>query len=111
VGFLAAGVGDIRRAEIIFGALVRFRPQRAFAHVGRAIAYSNAGRHDEAARILADALVLVADVSERCELEAFRGLVLHLGGRTSESVRALIAAGDVRLAQVMLGEAKTVPVR
>ena len=96
-------MGDVRRAEVIFGALLRLRPQRAFAPIGLAMAYANVGRYDDAAATLERALGAVNDSEERAEIEAFRGFVLHLGGRMSESLRALRAAGSVSLAQRMLG--------
>jgi len=102
VGFLAASRGDVLRAERIFGALQRLRAQRAFAYVGLALAYMNANRHEEAAGLLEHATVRV-DAAEQAELNVFRGLALQLAGRTSESVRALRAAGSMRLAQAMLG--------
>ena len=103
MGFIAAGMGDVRRSEVIFGALSRLRPQRAFAPIGLAMAYANVKRYDEAAETLERALATIEAVDERGDVEAFRGLVLQLGGRTSESLRALRAAGPVRLAQCMLG--------
>ncbi len=102
VGFLAAGRGDVMRAERIFGALQRLRPQRAFAPIGLSVAYMNAGRHDEAAGILAHAAAQV-EPAEQAELDAFRGLALQLAGRSSESVRALKSAGENHLAHTMLG--------
>lgn len=108
MGFLAAAKGDTGRAEIIFGALQRLRAQRAFPHVGLAIAYMNAGRHEDAARLLERVLPgIIAD--DLPELQAFRGLALQLAGRHSESRRALQAAGANRLAQNMLGECCTAP--
>ena len=102
VGFLAAGRGYVSRAERIFGALQRLRPQRAFAPIGLAMAYMNVGRHDEAAGILAYAAAQV-EPAEQAELDAFRGLALQLAGRSAESVRALKSAGENHLAHTMLG--------
>ena len=102
IGFLAAGRGDVARAERIFGALQLLRPQRAFAPIGLAMAYMNAGRHDEAAGVLARAAEQV-EAAEQAELDVFRGLALQLAGRSSESVRALKSAGKNHLAHTMLG--------
>lgn len=84
--------------------MLALRPQRAFAHVGLAMAYLNGGRKEDAADVLWRALGMVEDPAERAEIEAFRGLALQLAGRSSESVRALQAAGAHPLAKAMLGE-------
>lgn len=104
VGFLAAGRGDVVRAEAIFGALARVRAERSFAYVGLALCYLNAGRADDGARLLerhADFVV----AEDRAEMHAFRALVLQLAGRHSESRRALAAAGGHALARHMAGDA------
>ncbi len=108
VGFLAASRGDVKRAEIIFSALRRLRPQRAFAYIGLAVALMNTGRHDEAATLLVDAVERV-NSDERDEVNAFLGLALQLAGRTSESLRALRAASECHLAQLMLGQCAAEP--
>ncbi|MBS1196641.1 MAG: hypothetical protein H6R18_426 [Proteobacteria bacterium] len=106
VGFVAAGRGDVQRAERIFSALQRLRPHRAFAYIGQAMAYMNTGRSEDSAKILGHAVGSV-DPDERAEIEAFRGLALQLAGRTSESLRALrAAASSSSLAQAMLGESE-----
>ena len=102
IGFVAAGRGDVKHATIIFAALQRLRPQRAFAYVGQALALMNALRHDEAAVLLDRAAEHVL-ASEQAELNVFRGLALQLAGRSSESVRALQAASSLRIARMMLG--------
>jgi hypothetical protein len=103
VGFLAAARGDLRRAEVIFGALQSHRPGAAFAYVGPAMAMLNRGQSDEAVREL-DRGIALAGGESRAELLAFRGLALQLAGRASESLRALRAASSHPLAQHMLGE-------
>lgn len=103
VGFLAAAQGDVRRAEVIFRALQRVRPAASFPYVGLAAALMNAGRADEAVRVL-DEGVEEGGPQDLPELQAFRGLALQLAGRASESMRALQLAGDVSLARVMRGE-------
>ncbi len=104
VGFLAAALGDIRRAQVIFRALERVRPAAHFPYVGMAAALMNAGKPDEAVRELDRGLKAVVDPQDQAELQAFRGLALQLAGRTSESRRALALAGDVPLARAMRGE-------
>lgn len=103
MGFLAASRADVRRAETIFGALQRLRAGRAFAYLGLALAHANAGDLEQAITVLEGATALVSDAGERAEIDAFRGLFYHLGGRTSESQRALNMARRTRLAQAMLG--------
>lgn len=101
----------MKNAEVIFGALRLLRPKRAFAYVGLAMTYLNAGRREAAVTVLWQALNVVEEVGERQEIEAFRGLALSLAGRSSESIKALQAAGPHALARVMLGEALDTPVR
>ena len=103
VGFLAAARREVRRAERIFGALEIARPRAAFAYVGLAATYLNAGRPEAAISVL-DRGLRIAEAQEHGDLHAFRGLALHAAGRTAESVRALQCAGDIPLARRMLGE-------
>ena len=49
---MASARADVQRAERIFGALLRVRPDRAFAPIGLATALLNAGRAGEAMRVL-----------------------------------------------------------
>lgn len=101
-GLLAAGLGDVERAEAIFGALARVRAERSFAYVGLALCYLNAGHADDGARLLEQHADFVVP-EDRPEMHAFRALVLQLAGRHSESQRALAAAGDHPLARRMAG--------
>ena len=103
VGFLAAARGDVQRAEIIFGALACVRPDKNFPYVGLGMAYLNAGYADKAAQVLERGVGLVEPQDEG-ELVAFRALALQMAGRTSESQRALLAAGPSRLAMAMQGK-------
>ncbi|HSV44835.1 MAG TPA: hypothetical protein VLJ58_03500, partial [Ramlibacter sp.] len=103
VGFLASARADVRRAETVFGALEQLRPDAAFPYVGAATALLNAGRAEEAVAAL-DRGLAADGQRDAGELQAFRGLALQLAGRASESVRAMRAAGDTRLARAMLGE-------
>jgi thioredoxin-like negative regulator of GroEL len=107
VGFLAAARADVPRAEAIFGALERVRPERGFAYAGLAVCYMNAGRGDDAVRVLERGTARVP-ATEFAELEAFRALALQLAGRTSESLRAAESAGSAPLALAMRGQG-TIP--
>jgi tetratricopeptide (TPR) repeat protein len=100
---LAVARADVRRAEVLFGALEVIRPQAAFAYIGLAMAYLNAGRADDAVQVLDRGLRNCA-LECQPELHSFRGLALSFAGRTSESVRALEAAGSHRLARTLLGD-------
>src|SRR5690606_30787291 len=76
VGMLAAGKGDLGRADAIFGALRLLRPDRAYPLVGLAVARLNAGLAAEAARLLEDARL--DDPEERAVVQAWQGLALQL---------------------------------
>jgi hypothetical protein len=93
----------VRRAQAVFGALESVRPQAAFPYVGQAVALLNAGRGDDAVAVLERGLAAPGQ-ADGGELQAFRGLALQLAGRSSESIRAMRAAGDTRLARAMLGD-------
>lgn len=106
VGFLAAGAGDAARAETIFNALRRLRPDRAYPVVGLAVAWMNANRAPDAVRLLEGAMA--PDPADRALLDAWRGFALQLAGRRAESVRLLetLAMGEsegARLARGLLG--------
>lgn len=83
VGFLAAAAGDVARAENIFGALGRIRPDRLFPSLGLAIAWMNAGRASDAADLLEKAAC--ADSEEQAICAAWRGFALQLAGRSAQS--------------------------
>ncbi len=89
VGMLAAGAGDVARADVIFGALRELRPGRAYPYLGLALARLAAGRAAEAAQLLERAPV---DTAERGQLQAWHGLALQLAGRGAESRKVLQAA-------------------
>lgn len=108
VGFLAAGRGDVAHADAIFQALRALRPGRAYPWLGLAVARLNAGRADEAVRLLEQGET--SAVAERGLLAAWRGLALQLAGRSAESTRLLQAcaqggegAEGVALARSLLG--------
>ena len=100
---MAAARADVKRAEVVFRALERIRPDRNFAYVGLAMAYLNAGRADEAAQALGRGAGLVK-AQEAPILEAVWALALQMAGRSAESQRVLLAAEPSRLASVMQGQ-------
>lgn len=105
VGFLAAARGDVRRAEVIFGALERLRPAGAFVYVGLAVAYLNAARPEEAVRAL-DRGLMAVEPADKPEVQGVRSLALQIAGRTSESISAARQAGASNLARAMLGQGR-----
>lgn len=113
IGFIAASRADVKRAEIIFGALSRVRPLRAFPHVGMSMALLNAGRAGDAVAYLQKQAQMPA--GEEADLvNAFLGLALQQDARASEATRTLRSvAPDAEntnpsegalLAQRLLGE-------
>jgi len=106
VGFLAAAAGDVPRAEAIFGALGRIRPDRLFPSLGLAVAWMNAGRAADAASLLEK--VVCADPEEQASCDAWRGFALQLAGRSAQSrsvlQKAVEAHGDhATFARSLLG--------
>ena len=117
IGFLAAARGDAKRAEVIFGALLRVRAERAFAHVGLAMTWLNAGRAGDAVAHLRN--VRLADKEDNDLVQAFLGLALQLDARASEAQRVLSGVAQTAenthategalLAQRLLGQSATTP--
>jgi thioredoxin-like negative regulator of GroEL len=106
IGMLAAGTGDLKHADAVFGALRRLRPGRAYPLVGLAVARLNAGRAAEAAQVLEEAAP--SEPEERAVAQAWRGLALQLAGRGGESLRLLqetvhLPGEGARLARQLLG--------
>ena len=106
VGMLAAGAGDLRRARVIFEALRRLRPERAYPLVGLAVAHMNAGRAADAARLLENAKL--ADPEERAQVRVWRALALQLAGHGEASRQGLrdaarMPGAGARLARRLLG--------
>lgn len=106
IGMLAAEAGDVARADAVFGALRRVRPDRAYPYIGLVLARLAAGRAGEAVRLLEDAEI--ADPQERGVLHAWRGLALQLAGRSAESRKVLAEAAAMsgegaRMARRLLG--------
>lgn len=90
VGMLAAGRGDLARANVIFGGLRLARPDRAYPLVGLAVARMNAGSAGEAAQLLEP--VRLDEPQEQALVQAWRGFALQLAGRSAESQRVLADA-------------------
>ena len=110
-GFMAAGVGDVARARVVFEALQPLRPDQAWPWLGIASALMNARKPAEAASLLEP--VRLADAGQQAMLRAFLGLALQLDERSGESLRVLRAVAfdttvadseGARLARRMLGE-------
>lgn len=83
IGFLASGAGDVARAEVIFGALLLLRPDRAFAHVGLATALMNAGRAADAVTHLEGARIPPGEDADM--VGAMYAIALQLAGRPNQS--------------------------
>lgn len=93
IGFVAAGRGDVARAQRIFAPLLMLRPKRAFPRIGLAMAWLNFRRPQEAARVLAEGVADVEDCpEEKALLCAYLGLALQFGGERAKSEQALAAA-------------------
>ena len=90
VGMLAAGRGDLKRAETIFVGLRLLRPDRAYPLVGLAVARMNAGHAGDAAQLLEP--IRLAEPEEQALVQAWRGFALQLAGRSAESQRVLSVA-------------------
>lgn len=89
IGFIAAGLGDTRQSSAIFAGLQALRPQRAFAWVGEATAWLNAGKPSEAVRCLGR--FEGPPGQERDMVQAFLGLAMQLDGQAQASLRVLKA--------------------
>lgn len=89
IGFVAAGEGDTRQATAIFAGLQALRPQRAFAWIGEATAWLNAGKPSEAVRCLRNFHVVPGEEGDM--VQAFLGLALQFDGQGQASQRLLQA--------------------
>ena len=106
VGMLAAANGDTARADRIFLFLRKQRPNRAFPLLGLAVALLNAGRAQEAAKLLQE--TVLSDPQENDIVRAWCGLALQLEGRTAHSRLVLLEAAQgagegAELARQLLG--------
>jgi len=111
VGMLAAGRGDVTRADKVFTFLRHQRPDRAFPLIGLAVARLNAGTPAEAVRLLQD--IRLPDADEQGVVQSWCGLALQLAGRSAESRHVLHEAAQGRgdgavLARQLLGLASDV---
>ena len=117
IGFIAAARADAKRAEVIFGALSRVRADRAFPHIGLAVAWLNAGRAATAVAHLRS--VQLPEGDDQDLLQAFLGLALQLDSRAAEAERVLRAVAartdaahpseGATLARRLLGESPSTP--
>lgn len=98
---LAATQGDTASAKGIFAAIEQERPEAPMGYVGVALANLFRGRSNEAILSLGRGLKAVS-AEDQPSLQALLGLALRMDGRTSESIKAFEAAGDVPMAQAML---------
>lgn len=87
IGFIASASGDTLRAGRIFDALLVLRPHRAFPYIGKALAWMNAGKMQEAIAIFEQAAVV--DIDDRADMALYHALALQLGARSGESQRVL----------------------
>jgi hypothetical protein len=108
LGFAAAGRADVAHARAIFEGLQDLRGSRAFPYIGKALAYLNAGRPDEAVAALEAAQGEVTE--ERADIDAFLGLALQMAGQSAAGAQAFARAASgprdsdgARLARRMLG--------
>ncbi|MBJ7264075.1 MAG: hypothetical protein JHC61_10275 [Burkholderiaceae bacterium] len=90
IGMVAAGRGDLARANAIFGGLRLARPDRAYPLIGLAVARMNAGSAGDAAQLLEP--VRLDEPQEQALVQAWRGFALQLAGRNAESQRVLAEA-------------------
>lgn len=83
VGLFAAGRGRSEALTIMDGLKV-LRPDRNAAYIGIALTHMNAGRPDEAARVLLEEALPAVAPQEADLVRAFRALALYLDGRPRE---------------------------
>ena len=99
IGMLGAGAGAALRpaAQALFQGLIQLRPARDFGYIGMACTHFNAGQADEAARVLEQAVAILASNgadpqgSDVSMVKAFLGLALLMAKRTSEALALLEA--------------------
>lgn len=112
LGYVAAARGDTARSQRIFDALALLRPQHAFAPIGLACAWMNAGQAAQAVQHLSRVHLPAGDEADM--LDAFRGLALQLAGHAHHSTAVLQHVVERtthqpgsparRMAQAMLGQ-------
>lgn len=87
LGFMAAGRADTAHSQRIFNALALLRPQHAFAHIGTACAWMNAGKANQAVQYLSRVRLPAGDEADM--IDAFHALALQLAGHTHQSTQLL----------------------
>lgn len=87
IGFMAAGRGAVEQSQRIFNALALLRPQHAFAHIGMACAWMNAGKASQAAQHLSRVHLPAGDEADM--IDAFHALALQLAGHAHQSTQLL----------------------
>jgi len=87
IGFIASASGDTVRACRIFDALIMLRPHRAFPYIGKALAWMNAGKMQEAITVFERAAVV--DIDDQADIALYHALALQLASRSGESQRVL----------------------
>lgn len=106
IGWLATQRGMLPQAKRIFQALELARPDAAAGFMGLAMAHVRERALDEALRVV-DRGLRTVEPSQHPEMHAFRGFVLRLSGRNSESEQALRRAGEQPLAQALLNQGRS----
>ena len=87
LGFMAAGRADTAHSQRIFDALALLRPQHAFAHIGMACAWMNAGKASQAVQHLSRVRLPAGDEADM--IDAFHALALQLAGHAHQSTKLL----------------------
>lgn len=108
VGLVAAGHGKGKKAEHIFDALAVLKPASEVPYIGHAIAAMNAGKWEDAARLLEDKALKKAPDSESAQ--CFLGLALKQKGDAARSQEVLESIADngrdpsaIAMAKALLG--------
>jgi Flp pilus assembly protein TadD len=110
-GYLAGGYGFFAEAEVIFKGIMAARPESEYPLIGLAVSKMNAGKNDEAVKILHKQALKLNPESDLAR--SFIGLALKLGGLNDESLTVLgevVAAGRdetaVKMARSLMEEIK-----
>lgn len=82
-GYLAGGYGFFEESEKIFDGITAVRPESELPLIGMAVTKMNAGKYEEAARILWDKALKLNPESDLAK--SFLGLTLKLSGLIAES--------------------------
>ena len=108
-GYLAGGYGFYKESEDIFEGIQSIRPDSELPIIGLAVTKMNAGKNEEAARILWERALKINPESDLAK--SFLGLALKLAGLQTESEAVLKEVTDdgkneaaIKLAQALLKE-------